>query len=89
MYINRPIKFIELSDDNKEVVAFDIKVEVNTRNQMEFLTMSKSEIDQKSVENMDEKDFKYIALKKYDPSMWQQYGVIEPLEEMKRFQVLE
>lgn len=89
VYINRPIKFIELSDDNKDVVAFDIKVELNTWNRMELLTMNKSDVDQKSVENMDEKDFKYIALKKYDPSMWQQYGVIEPLEEMKRFQVLE
>ncbi len=86
MYINRPLKFIELSDENKDVVAFDIKVELNTIDRMEFLNMSRSTVDGTIIENLAEKDFDYIPLKKYDKSIWQQYGVIEPIEEMKRFE---
>ena len=29
----------------------------------------------------------YIELKQYDPSIWQDYTIMEPLEELKKFKV--
>ncbi|MBF6608841.1 MAG: carboxypeptidase-like regulatory domain-containing protein [Flavobacterium sp.] len=89
IYINRPIKFIELSDEEKDVVAFDLKVEVNTFERMEFLNISRETITENAFDQYNEQDFAYIPLKAYNPELWKEYGVIEPVEEMKRFKVAE
>jgi hypothetical protein len=88
-YVNRPLKFIELTDkDDEDVVAFDLKVEGNTRNKTEFLNISHTEVPQDALENLSEKDFNYTILKYYDPNIWKNYSAIEPLEEMKQFRVV-
>jgi len=84
-YVSRPIKFIELSEEEKDVVAFDLKVEGNTRRKLELLNISKSEISETAFKEVDEKDFTYVKQKKYDPKVWQDYSTIEPLAEMKQF----
>lgn len=89
MYLKRPLKFIELTDSEKDVVAFDLKVEGNSTDKKEFLTISKSEINATVFDNVKEEDFNYIQLKRYDPKIWKDFVSIEPLEEMKQFKVVE
>ncbi|ESU25753.1 hypothetical protein FSS13T_15440 [Flavobacterium saliperosum S13] len=89
IYLNRPLKFIELTDSEKDVVAFDLKVEGNTADKKEFLTISKSEINETAFDNVKEEDFNYILLKRYDSKIWKDFVSIEPLEEMKQFKVAE
>ena len=86
-YVNRPLKFIELTDEEKDVVAFDIKVEGSTIDKTEFLNISRAETTEADIEKVNEEDFKYIRLKRYDPSIWKDVSAIEPLEEMKQFSV--
>jgi hypothetical protein len=84
-YLNRPLKLIELAKGEKDVLALDFKMEANTRNKTEFLNISRTEISEEAIEKVNEKDFKYINIKYYDPKIWKDYNAIEPLEEMKQF----
>jgi hypothetical protein len=86
-YVHRPLKFIELTEEEKDVVAFDLKIEGNASDKKEFLNISRSEITDAAFENVKEEEFSYIRLKRYDPKIWKDYSAIEPLEEMKQFQV--
>lgn len=87
-YLNRPVKFIELNKGEKDIFAFDLKIEGNLINKTELLTISKSEIAQNTFENFKENDFKYLKLKQYDPKIWKNYISIEPLEAMKQYKAL-
>lgn len=88
LYIDRPLKLIELIHGEKDVAAFDIKIEGNIVNKTEFLNLSKSEITQDSYEKFKEQEFNYINLKRYDPKIWKDFITIEPLEEIKQFRVI-
>lgn len=88
-YISRPVKFIELTDEEKDVVAFDLKVEGNTSDKTEFLNISQAEISETAFENIKEADFSYQRLNRYDPNIWKDYSAIEPLEEMKQFKAID
>ncbi len=85
VYINRPLKLIELTDDDRDKVAFDLKVETTITDTQEYLNMSRKEITEAEAEQVKEKDFNYIQLQRYDPSIWKEYSTIEPLEAMKQF----
>jgi hypothetical protein len=86
LYLNRPIKFIEIADaSEKDVVAFDLKLEGTTANKVELLGIDHQVISLDQVQNLKEEEFKYTYLKQYDPGIWQGQAGIEPLEEMKRF----
>ncbi len=89
IYLNRPLKFIELTDEDKDVVAFEIKIEGNNTSKTEFLNIARTEVPETAVANATESDFKYQVLKRYDPTIWKEYSAIEPLDEMKRFTVPE
>ena len=86
-YINRPLKFIELTKEERDVVALDIKVEGNSITKTELLNITKSEISDADFENFKETDFNFIQLKRYDPAIWQNHVSIEPLEAMKQYRV--
>ena len=86
VYINRPIKFIELSDKERDVLAIDFKIETTVNTKKEYLNIFKSESSEAAIEAIKEEDFKYLRLKRYDPKIWKDYGAIEPLEEMKQFE---
>ena len=88
-YLNRPLKFIELTDEDKDVVAVDIKVEGNMTEKVEFLNIAQADIETSALEAIKEEEFEYIRLKRYDPKIWKDYTSIEPLEEMKQFKVVE
>ena len=85
-YINRPLKFIELSKSERDVLALDIKTEGNTLFKKEVLALeSPSGITNDVFSEVVEKDFEPLKLKKYDPTIWKGISTIEPLEEMKQF----
>ncbi len=87
LYINRPLKFIELTDEERDVVAMEFKIEGTSVDKTEFLTIASDDVTAADVQNTGEKDFTYQKIKKYDPSIWKDYSAIEPLEEMKAFRV--
>lgn len=89
IYLNRPLKFIELTDDDKDVVAVDVKVEGNMNEKTEFLNIAQSDLPPADFVKIKEEEFEYTRLKKYDPKIWKDYTAIEPLEEMKQFKVAE
>ena len=87
-YLNRPLKFIELTSDEKDVLALDIKIEGNTFHKKEIMTISNTEITNNAFVASAEKDFKFIPIKQYDPKLWKGISTIEPLEEMKQFKTV-
>lgn len=89
IYLNRPVKFIELAEEDKDVFAVDIKMEGSMINKKEFLNMARATLSSSEFDGVKEDDFAYKRISKYDPSLWKNYGSIEPLDEMKRFQVLD
>ena len=88
-YLNRPLKFIELTDEERDVLALDIKAEGDILNKTEYLNLEQKEISQTDFESLKEADFKYIKLKKYDPKIWKEFTTLEPVEEMKQFSISE
>ena len=89
MYLNRPLKFIEITKEEKDVVAFDLKIETNMQTRQEYYSMSLSEISMGELESAKEREFSYLQLESYDPKIWKEYSTIEPLEEMKKFKATE
>lgn len=87
-YLNRPLKFIELTKSEKDVLALDLKIEANMRTKIEFLNMSRSKTTAAAIEKIKEEDFKFTTIKTYDPKMWKDYNAIEPLQEMKQFKAM-
>ncbi|WP_367754295.1 carboxypeptidase-like regulatory domain-containing protein [Flavobacterium sp. WC2430] len=87
-YLNRPLKFIELTSSEKDVLALDIKIEANTSNKIEFLNMSRTKTSLATFEKIKEADFKFTTIKSYDPTIWKDYNAIEPLQEMKQFKAM-
>lgn len=88
-YLNRPLKFIELTDEDRDVLALDIKVEGDVLDKTEFLNLEQKEISVADFEAVKESNFKYIRLKKYDPKIWKEFTTLEPAEEMKQFSITE
>lgn len=87
-YVHRPLKFIELTEKkDKDVVALDLKIEANSITKTEFLNISREDISAAQYADAREKEFQYLMLKRYDPEIWKEYSAIEPLTEMKSYQV--
>lgn len=89
IYLNRPLKFIEITDGDKDEVAFDLKVEANMVDKEEYFVISRSEISEAQYEDAREHEVDYIHLDSYDPNTWKEYTTIEPVQEMKRFKTIE
>ena len=89
VYVHRPIKFIENSREGNKV-AFDILLEGNINEKQEILVIDAKPLDN-AVFNAykQSKLVKYQELKSYDPSIWKESNVLEPVSEMKQFKSLE
>ncbi len=86
-YINRPIKFIE-NDDTSNKVEFNFKIEGTFKERTEILTLNVNTIDAAQFNSFKEsKTLDYETIKRYDASIWKDYNVLEPLQEMKDFKV--
>ncbi|MFD2823448.1 carboxypeptidase-like regulatory domain-containing protein [Lacinutrix iliipiscaria] len=86
-YINRPFKFIENSNTSNKV-SFSFKIEGTFKEKTELLILSRNEIETSTFNSYKElKDVDYETPKTYDASIWSDYNVIEPLNEMKDFKI--
>ncbi|RTY74588.1 carboxypeptidase-like regulatory domain-containing protein [Flavobacterium sp. LS1R10] len=88
-YINRPLKFIEITKEDKDILSLDIKYEGNSTTKTEFLNLSHSLVTDTDVTKVVENEFNIVSLKSYDPKIWKGYHAIEPVAELKRFKVKE
>lgn len=89
VYVNRPLKFLEIAQDDKHYVAFDLKVEANVEEKEEYFMMAQEEITEADFDKVTDSDFEYMQLSNYNPAIWKEYGGIEPMEEMKKFKTIE
>jgi hypothetical protein len=89
IYLNRPIKFIELTNEDRDVVAFELKLETNVGHKVEYLNIARNESDDIDLNKITETEFKYINIKSYDANLWKNYSTIEPLAEMKQFKAVD
>lgn len=88
-HLRRPLLFIENGGEQNKI-AFDFKVNGSVIQKREILTFSNVAIIDETYNALTEsKTVEFIKLKQYDPSIWKNYTVLEPLEEMKQFKVSE
>lgn len=88
-YVNRPLKFIENSPSRRKV-GFKFLIEGNNRNKSELLIVSQSDLDTQTFDEFSELEkTPYERLKAYDPTIWENYTSLEPLQEMKTFKAKE
>lgn len=89
VYLHRPIKFVENSDD-RDKVSFDILLEGNMNEKQEILVLDAQPLNKGEYDAYKQpKTVKYQQLKSYDPSIWGENNVLEPVAEMKQFKSLE
>ena len=87
IYVHRPIKFIELTDDDRDVVAFDLLLEGSMNDREEYLNIERDELAQEAFDALQEEDFAYQRISKYDATIWKDHASIEPMEEIKRYKL--
>ncbi len=86
-YVHRPLKFIENGGD-KDKIAFDFKLDGNIIEKTEILNFANEAITEDTYTQLKENNtVDFIKLKQYDPSIWKDFSVMEPLEELKKFKV--
>lgn len=86
-YVHRPLKFIENGGD-KDKIAFDFKLDGDIIEKNEVLNFANEAITEDHFTQIKENTtVEFIKLKQYDPSIWKNYTIMEPLEEMKLFRV--
>ena len=88
-YVNRPLKFIEITKEDKDILLLDIKFEGNFTTKIEFLNLSHSPVTDTDITKVVENEFKLVAIKSYDSKIWKGYHAIEPVAELKRFKAKE
>lgn len=88
-YVNRPIKFIDNANKSNKV-AFNFKIEGTFKERSEILMLDVNDISSADYNSaIESKKIDYLILKEYDPTVWSDYNVLEPLQEMKDFKVSE
>ncbi|PNQ72357.1 hypothetical protein C1T31_12485 [Hanstruepera neustonica] len=88
-YVNRPIKFIDNADSGNKV-AFNFKIEGTFKERSEILMLEVNDITSANYNAaVESKKIDYLILKEYDPTVWSDYNILEPLQEMKEFKVSE
>ncbi len=89
VYVNRPLKFIEIKKGKKESASFDLKVETNHSIKEEYLIVNQTKITEAEFDKIERTEFDYNYLQGYSADTWKEYNIIEPLEEMKNYKALE
>ena len=86
-YVNRPIKFID-NDNSSNKVAFNFKIEGTFKGKSELLIISRKDLGSSDYSGFIEKTkIDYEKPKIYNASIWSNYNVLEPLNDMKNFKV--
>jgi hypothetical protein len=85
VYVKRPLKFIENSSD-KYKVSCDFLLEGGSREKQELLILNTQVLSDNAFKEFQEPDkIPFTLLDKFEPTIWQNSQIIEPLEEMKNF----
>lgn len=84
VYVNRPLKFIEITDGDKEKVAYDLKVELNLLDKKEYLCMARTGMTEADFDKIAEEEFTYLKPEVYDPTVWNAHTTLKPLEQMRK-----
>jgi len=85
IYVHRPFKFIENSAKRNKI-AFDFLLEGSIREKHELLLLEKQPLSKADYDSYEQaENVNYQELDHYDASIWSDYNVIEPLQEMKEF----
>ena len=88
VYAHRPFKFTENADDRRNKVSFDMTIEGDIVEKYELMSLDHKKLDNAIFDGLTEsKTVDFIQLKAYDPLLWKDYAIMEPLEELKKFQV--
>lgn len=88
VYAHRPFKFIENSQVSNTKVAFDVTIEGTIVQKQELMSLDFKPFDDAFFNQIKEASkVEFIELKQYDPSLWKDYTIMEPLEELKKFKV--
>ena len=87
IYLHRDLKFIENSPERKKV-RFDFLLEGGVRERETMLAQPAAPAEIASLEaGPSPEKIELIHLERYEPTIWQDSEIIEPLEEMKNFTV--
>lgn len=80
LYINRPLKFIEITNGDKEKVAYDLKIEGNVIDRKEYLNLYRDEITATDFNEVIEKEFTYSEPQVYDKKVWNKFVTDNPVD---------
>jgi len=85
IFVHRPFKFIENSSKRNKI-AFDFLLEGSIREKHELLLLGKQPLNKADYESYKQaENAQYQELDHYDASIWSEYNILEPLQEMKEF----
>lgn len=88
-YISRPLKFTKNKADeeeDKKKMKLDFTIEIDNYTTEEFYVLDEKQLtseDFKAVK--DQKNYKPIEIKYYDPTIWDGYNIIAPIEAIKEY----
>jgi hypothetical protein len=87
IYVNRPIKLVE--NRTKDKLELNIKTTQLIADKKELLFLDAREVTPTDFNAIQEqKQLPYEQLERYDASVWKDYPIMEPLEEMKNFKMV-
>jgi hypothetical protein len=87
IYVNRPIKLVE--NRTKDKLELNIKTTQLIADKKELLFLDTREVTPTDFNAIQEqKQLPYEQLERYDASVWKDYPIMEPLEEMKKFKMV-
>ncbi|WP_185956477.1 carboxypeptidase-like regulatory domain-containing protein [Changchengzhania lutea] len=88
-YVNRDVKFIENSRARNKV-GFSFKIEGDNRNKQELLFTANTKLSDNEFATITQDSIApYTLLSKFEKTIWENEETLEPLQEMKAFEVEE
>ncbi len=85
VYVKRPFKFIENSEERNKLKC-EFLVEMNVVEKDEMIILEDRAISKETfLAIQEEEKFEVETLQRYDPTIWQEYQVLSPVDEMKTF----
>ncbi|SFU42603.1 CarboxypepD_reg-like domain-containing protein [Pustulibacterium marinum] len=89
-YVSLPaFKFIKNRvdrDDDRQKLKLDMMIEQDNLSTTEFYVINEGEIDQTNYDTLvDQEDYEYLELETYDPTVWADYNVLAPIDDIKNY----
>ncbi|GLB50127.1 carboxypeptidase-like regulatory domain-containing protein [Neptunitalea lumnitzerae] len=88
-YMSRPIKFIKNRADrseDKQILKFDFTFETNVYSVREYYVLNQTTINEQQFSEIEAQEkFTPVEIEKYNPTIWEGYNVIAPIEDIKNY----